>query len=609
MSKPLAICIEDLDAQSQSSRYIRCVALPGRQPGLRLDEAGRVLWQSDDDVSCELWVSADERLILYRPQAGTPATLHRAGRSLDVPCSKPVVVIDQDEIDVGSRRLRVHVHGAAPAVAAPSFLTATYTRRTALAMGAGATAAAAISTIAATAGCTATPTIEVRDYPPLPTLPEPPAPEPETVTIFVGFDTGTAAEQIAVHDAIAQEYNAQGGRITLEFLTVPYAENQSKFSTMLAADLAPDICMPIGMGGVSTNYEAWDDITPYIERDAYDLGVFFGPTVELHFYPEKGVLGLPVGLLPTGVFYNADLFDAAGVDYLPQRIGDPYADGSEWTYDKMVEIAKALTIDSASNNAASPAFNWEETTQWGWNGWDWNSMKQFPAKWGGNNVGISADYKTVEMNSEAWVGAWTFHKNTIWDWHIRTTGEQAGRFYAVAGDPMGSGMVGMWENHSWMAWAYGSWTESFSWNVGAVPAVTGFDPVSAMHANTFTMVKAAHHKDAAWEVIKWLFQPDILKRLCDNYGDIPANQELAATWVDDQKAKFPDIDFGAFVDAIPYLDNPQSEKWMPGYAQMMTAVDNAVSLINSGENLNVEEILNNLDAEVQGYVDEYWGSQ
>jgi hypothetical protein len=56
MPKPMAICIEDLDSQPKT-KYLRCVALPGRQPGLRLDKAGSVLWQNDDGVSCELWVS------------------------------------------------------------------------------------------------------------------------------------------------------------------------------------------------------------------------------------------------------------------------------------------------------------------------------------------------------------------------------------------------------------------------------------------------------------------------------------------------------------------------------------------------------------------------
>jgi hypothetical protein len=122
MVKPLAICIEDLDAVSEASRYLRCVALPGRQPGLRLDETGAVLWQPGDLLSCELWVSADDRLILYRQEGMAPTTLRRGERSLDVPCGKPVVVIDKDQIDIGSRRLRVHVHGEAAAVAAPSLL-------------------------------------------------------------------------------------------------------------------------------------------------------------------------------------------------------------------------------------------------------------------------------------------------------------------------------------------------------------------------------------------------------------------------------------------------------------------------------------------------------
>ncbi len=174
MSTPLAICIEDLDAQSGVAKYTRCVALPGRQPGLRLDEAGRVLWQRDDGVSCELWVSADERLILYRPEGGTRVTLHRAGRSLDVPCGKPVVIIDQDQIDVGRRRLRVHVHGEAPSVAAPSALPSrlrpfdrvTQTAATAAVIGA---VAAAGSCAVPTEGIVvepfpaATPTIEVRE--------------------------------------------------------------------------------------------------------------------------------------------------------------------------------------------------------------------------------------------------------------------------------------------------------------------------------------------------------------------------------------------------------------------------------------------------------------
>jgi multiple sugar transport system substrate-binding protein len=435
-----------------------------------------------------------------------------------------------------------------------------------------------------------------------------PPPEEATVIIFVGFGTGTSAEQIAVHEEIAEEFNAQSDMIKAEFLTSVYAENQAKFSTLVAAGTPPDICMPIGVGGVSQNFEAWADITPYVERDNYDLGVYFGATVDLHTHAGKGLLGLPIGVYPMVIFYNEDLFDAAGVDYPPARIGDACADGDAWTYDKLAEVAKQLTVDAAGNNADSPAFNWEETAQWGWNGWDWNDFKQFPQKWGGNNMGVSEDGKTAEMNTDAWVNAMEWNKDTIWTWHIRATGEQSGAFYDVAGDPMGSGLVGMWECHSWMAWAYPSWTEAFYWNVGAVPSVEGFEPCAPIHADTFVMLKVAHHPDQAWEVMKWMFEPEVLDRLAANYGAIPAHQELAAGWVDGMNEKFPDIDFAAFLDAIPYLDDPQHEKWTPEYSRVVDAVENALQLVQSGENTNVPEVMDNLNAEVQAMLDEYWAT-
>ncbi|MCP4542783.1 MAG: hypothetical protein GY832_37140 [Chloroflexi bacterium] len=203
MPKPLAICIEDLDAQSVS-KYLRCVALPGRQPGLRLDEIGRVLWQSDDGVSCELWVSADGRLVLYRPETNIPVTLHRVGRSLDVPCDKPVIVIDQDQIDVGARHLRIHIHGQASSVAAPSLLPSRSRQFSRLAQAAA--TAAIIGTVAATGGCTdsgilATPTIEVIEYPPEPVMPPPPE--------------ITTAEIIQGGWIVAQTYNATSKQVQI----------------------------------------------------------------------------------------------------------------------------------------------------------------------------------------------------------------------------------------------------------------------------------------------------------------------------------------------------------------------------------------------------------
>jgi hypothetical protein len=182
MPKPMAICIEELD--SSEAKYIRCVALPGRQPGLRLDKTAQVLWQSDDGVSCELWVSADERLILYRPEGADSVVLDRAGRTLDVPYGKPVVVIDQDQVSVGGRRVRIHFHCEAPSVAAPSPLPS---RSQPLGRLARTLAATAILGATVASGCAEQP-IEVRQVPPT----APPPPPTPTIEVRLSPPTATA---------------------------------------------------------------------------------------------------------------------------------------------------------------------------------------------------------------------------------------------------------------------------------------------------------------------------------------------------------------------------------------------------------------------------------
>jgi hypothetical protein len=125
MPQPLAICLEDLDGRTTSARYLRCVAVVGRQPGLRVDGQGTVLWKSDEGAACELWVSGDDKLVLYRREGAPSVLVRREGRALEAPAGKPVVLLDQDRFEVAGKRLRVHVHGRAPAVVPPSPLPET----------------------------------------------------------------------------------------------------------------------------------------------------------------------------------------------------------------------------------------------------------------------------------------------------------------------------------------------------------------------------------------------------------------------------------------------------------------------------------------------------
>ncbi|MBI5487309.1 MAG: hypothetical protein HY905_08250 [Deltaproteobacteria bacterium] len=212
MSRPIAICLEDLRAGSPERRYLRCTALVGRAPGLRLDGAGVVEWGVEGGAACELWVSADERLILYREEGAGAVMVRRGMRSLEVPSAKPVVLLDQDEVEVGGRRLRVHVHGVASGVRAPEYLRAAAPRgaskvATALALGA---ALGAADCKKGNPSAQEPPEVEVREQPPSEPAPLPP-PAPEDAGTSFG-DAGAAPG-----DAIAPGAGDEGaGEVAAE---------------------------------------------------------------------------------------------------------------------------------------------------------------------------------------------------------------------------------------------------------------------------------------------------------------------------------------------------------------------------------------------------------
>jgi nucleoid-associated protein YgaU len=170
MPTPKAICIEDLKPRRGHPRFLGCVAVAGREEGLGLGPGGDVLWKGPTPPACELWVSMDECLILYRRDGAPPVTVTRAGRGLQVPPVKPVVLLAGDEIGIGARRLRVHIHGPAPAIRPPTPVAIEVSPRRAGRSARAAAAAAALGSMAA-AGA-----VEVRDAPPKVAPPPPPPP-------------------------------------------------------------------------------------------------------------------------------------------------------------------------------------------------------------------------------------------------------------------------------------------------------------------------------------------------------------------------------------------------------------------------------------------------
>jgi len=98
----------------------------------------------------------------------------RQGRTLEAPAEKPVILRHGDELALGARRLRLHLHGAVQALTPPRLLRELGRAAAALAVGALLTGAPALA-----GADPARDEIEVRQNPPgAPAVPPPP-PKPE----------------------------------------------------------------------------------------------------------------------------------------------------------------------------------------------------------------------------------------------------------------------------------------------------------------------------------------------------------------------------------------------------------------------------------------------
>jgi multiple sugar transport system substrate-binding protein len=376
---------------------------------------------------------------------------------------------------------------------------------------------------------------------------------------------------------------------------------------MLAGDMAPDIVMPIGVSGVALFFDQWADFTPFIQADNYDMTRFIGKTVETHNYPGKGMLGLPMCVYPTAMYYNVDIFDAAGVEYPPHQFEAAYADGDPWTYDKLREVAALMSLDVNGNNANDANFDAENMKQYGFE-FLWLGIEpaiKFGDKWGG--VVDTTDYKKSAILDKQFVDYLTWEKDNIWTYHIRANGQQSGAFYDSAGDPFGSGMLAMAETHTWMKYAWSGWSNAFNWDIAAVPQGPNGKILSVVDADTVVMPKAGKHQKEAWEVIKWFFENEQLKKLIDNYGCLPAEQSLADKWVEETKVEFPNQDLQVWLDAMNYLEpGPNHESWTPQWGKINTVVGNAIGQITNGTNLDVSAVLTEADKEIQQILDDYW---
>jgi multiple sugar transport system substrate-binding protein len=178
----------------------------------------------------------------------------------------------------------------------------------------------------------------------------------EQPTVVVESRTGESQE--AWFNQINDWFAEENPDIAIEMRYTPYSEYRQKMTIGLAGGTVGDIIWTVA----GIDYEEYvgkgilHDITDLVASDNYDLGQFYPSAIATGTMAEK-IYGLPVILHPNFavIALNQDLFEKAGLPLL-----DDTADTST-----ILPIAQKLTIDSAGRPADDPAFDPEQTVQFG----------------------------------------------------------------------------------------------------------------------------------------------------------------------------------------------------------------------------------------------------
>jgi len=423
------------------------------------------------------------------------------------------------------------------------------------------------------------------------------------VPIFVGLGTGTDPDQAKAQEELAAKFNSTHDDIEIEFMIVPNEEAGERFLAMVSGDNAPGLVGPHGTSTIAQFLDLWEDITPYIEKDNYDLSNFYEPAITLNQYPNLNT-GLPFGLYPSFLFYNKDLFDAAGLDYPPSDFDD-----KSWNIEKLREVALKLTKDKDGNDATSPDFDPKNIAQWGFDD-SWITLRGQLVEWGAEGVGraTSADYKTAMVNSPEWVKGAQWHIDGVQkEYFIPDSVAQEARDSSGL-DPFGGGTVGMFHSHTWFL-SEGIVDLPFAFDIAPTAFNEKGQRIARIHADNFTMPKGFQCKDAAWEVMKWLVDPDNNVEACKIYGCIPARQSAVPAFTAYLKEKYPGINYDVIFKSIDYLDNPHHESWVPEWGRVEDVLNNVQSLIYTSQVDDAQQALDEANAEVQKILDEYWAKQ
>ncbi len=372
-------------------------------------------------------------------------------------------------------------------------------------------------------------------------------------TTEITFMMWGAPEEQTVWQAVVDDFTKSNPDIKVNVEVSDWDSYWTKLNTLIAGSTPPDVFAmdaPLYLDWQSRG--ALLNLKPYIDQTPGFLDQFYPQTLKAYELPD-GYYGMPRDFQTVVLFYNKEMFDAAGVTY-------PTAD---WTYQDLADAAKKLTKDTNGDGKIEQYGLWTDV-------WD---MELFwsEAIWANGGDIISADHTKTLIGEPNAVKAWEYIDSLFKDGSMpkpATSGE-------FGGDLFQSKAAAMTTIGHWAVPGYVQAGVKF----GVVPMPKGpSGQATSVNSAGFVVSKDSKHPDQAWKFIQFSLSEAGQKRLAQLGFAIPVLKTVANS--PDYLQQPGDLDQKVFLDALQYA---HMKPVFRGYEEWASVVGDGLTPVWDGE--------------------------
>lgn len=352
-----------------------------------------------------------------------------------------------------------------------------------------------------------------------------PSIEPCTITYYGGW-TGADLETM---QQLVNEYNSSQDIVKVEFTSLQWSEIFTKFLADYQAGSSPDIIamhtFEMGQFVEMGVLDAQEVAVMNLNSEDYAQTAWEGCLYNNELY------GVPIGINMHALYYNKDLFKAAGIEKVPA------------TKEEFIEVAQKLTLDVNGKNASEAGFDKSNIKQYGF-GFLQNHHGFYQTYALMNQQGynpFTADFKEISLDVEKASKAIQYLEDLIHTYHVTPVGEKSPI------DDFKAGNVAMIIDGNWQL--SGLKDVPFDWDTAEYPQI--FEEKAVWGAAELLAFPASKNPDtnkqlAARHFVKWLSDHSAKWAMS---GQIPANIKAQQ---DSEKLKGIDA-FYAEIEHVKFL--------------------------------------------------------